>query len=360
MIKGVSLFANVGIAETYLYKHNIKIVVANELLPKRAKFYQELHPDCNMIVGDITQDEIFNNIVQESIKNGCEFLIATPPCQGMSVAGKMQEDDPRNSLIKYVVEFIKRVQPKNIIIENVPGVLKAYIIVNGKRVKIVDFIEQELKELGYFINYKVVDTADYGTPQTRKRAIFLISKDGIWHFPKKERQITVKEAIGHLPSLESGEKSLIPYHFAKEHNPRHILWLKHTPTGKTAFDNEKFYPVKENGERIKGYKTTYKRISWDKPAPTITMANGSISSQNNVHPGRLKPDGTYSDARVLSLKEIFILTGLPDDWEPPKWASENLIRQVIGEGIPPKLIDRLLKTMPKKQSLGGLFEFEAS
>ncbi|RTZ84821.1 MAG: hypothetical protein DSY95_05690, partial [SAR324 cluster bacterium] len=119
-------------------------------------------------------------------------------------------------------------------------------------------------------------------------------------------------------------------------------FLKHTPTGKTALQNKIHYPKKENGERIKGYATTYKRIEWDKPAPTITMANGSVSSQNNVHPGRLKADGTYSDARVLTLKEIFILTGLPDDWAPPEWASENLIRHVIGEGVPPKLIDAIL------------------
>jgi DNA (cytosine-5)-methyltransferase 1 len=107
------------------------------------------------------------------------------------------------------------------------------------------------------------------------------------------------------------------------------------------------YPKKEDGTRIKGYATTYKRIEWDKPAPTITMANGSVSSQNNVHPGTLKKDGTYSDARVLTLKEIFILTGLPDSWNPPSWASENMIRQVIGEGVPPKLIDSILTTIPK-------------
>ena len=107
------------------------------------------------------------------------------------------------------------------------------------------------------------------------------------------------------------------------------------------------YPKKADGTRIKGFATTYKRIEWDKPAPTITMANGSVSSQNNVHPGVLLEDGTYSNARVLTLKEIFILTGLPDDWNPPQWASENLIRQVIGEGVPPKLIDSLLSSMPK-------------
>lgn len=347
MLKGVSLFANVGIAETYIEKHNIKIVVANELIEKRAKFYSELYSDCNMICGDITNKEIYNKVLNEAKKNNCDFLLATPPCQGMSVAGKMQEDDPRNSLIKYVVKFIKDLRPSNIIIENVPGVLKTYIEKDGKKIKIVDFIENELKKENYFINYQIVDTADYGTPQTRKRAIFLISNKGVWKFPIKQKQITVKEAIGHLPSLESGEKSDIPYHFAKTHNERHILWMKHTPTGQTALNNKVYYPQKENGTKIKGYSTTYKRIEWDKPAPTITMANGSISSQNNVHPGRLLPNGTYSDARVLSLKEIFILTGLPDDWKPPKWASETLIRQVIGEGIPPRLIDNLLNTIPK-------------
>ena len=347
MLKGVSLFANVGIAETYIEKHNIKIVVANELIEKRAKFYSELYSDCNMICGDITNKEIYNKVLNEAKKNNCDFLLATPPCQGMSVAGKMQEDDPRNSLIKYVVKFIKDLRPSNIIIENVPGVLKTYIEKDGKKIKIVDFIENELKKENYFINYQIVDTADYGTPQTRKRAIFLISNKGLWKFPMKQQQITVREAIGHLPSLESGEKSDIPYHFAKNHNKRHILWMKHTPTGQTALNNKVYYPQKENGTKIKGYSTTYKRIEWDKPAPTITMANGSISSQNNVHPGRLLPNGTYSDARVLSLKEIFILTGLPDDWKPPKWASETLIRQVIGEGIPPRLIDNLLNTIPK-------------
>jgi len=346
-MKGVSLFANVGIAETYMKNHNINIVVANELIEKRALFYKELYPECKMIQGDITNKDIFNRVLKEAKKQHCEFLIATPPCQGMSVAGKMDENDPRNSLIIYVVKFIKELKPTNIIIENVPGILKTFISINGKKIKIIDYIFNKLKPLGYFIHSTLVDTADYGTPQTRKRAIFLISKIAEWKLPKKEKQITVKEAIGHLPSLESGEKSDIPYHYAKSHNKRHILWLRHTPTGKTAFENKIYYPQKEDGTRIKGYSTTYKRISWNKPAPTITMANGSVSSQNNVHPGRLKEDGTYSDARVLTLKEIFILMGLPDNWSPPKWASENLIRQVIGEGIPPKLIDRLLTTMPR-------------
>lgn len=347
-MNGVSLFANVGIAETYIHKHGINIVVANELLSNRAAFHHENHPNCKMIKGDITQSETYNAVLEYAKEKKCQFLIATPPCQGMSIAGKMQENDPRNSLIKFVIEMIKELQPLHVLIENVTGVLKTFISIEGKKTKIVDYINDSLKPLGYFINPVVVDAADYGTPQTRKRALFLISKIAKWELPPKMAKISVKEAIGNLPTLESGESSDIAYHYAKKHNPRHISVLHHTPSGKSALYNKVHYPKKEDGTRIKGFGTTYKRIDWDKPAPTITMANGSISSQNNVHPGRVKEDGTYSDARVLTLKEIFILTGLPDEWSPPKWASESLIRHAIGEGVPPKLIDAILTTLPKK------------
>ena len=347
MLKGVSLFANVGIAETYIKNHDIEIVVANELLANRAQFHQEMHKSSKMIQGDITNEDVFREVLEASKKEQCDFLIATPPCQGMSLAGKMQEDDPRNSLIKYVIKLAKELKPSNILIENVPKVLNTYLVHKGKKLKITEFISTELEPLGYIINPVVVDAADYGTPQSRKRAIYLISKKKKWELPPKQEKVTVREMIEHLPSLESGESSEIDYHRAKTHNDRHIAFLKQTPTGKTALHNKVHYPKKADGTRIKGYDTTYKRIEWDKPAPTITMANGSVSSQNNVHPGRKLSDGTYSDARVLTLKEIFILTGLPDDWRPPEWASENLIRQVIGEGVPPKLIETLLSTIPK-------------
>lgn len=350
MIKGTSLFCNVGIAETYLKKYDIDIVVANELLEDRAKFYKFCYPDTDVVTGDITDDEIFNLVVKKSKECGVEFLLATPPCQGMSVAGKMDEHDPRNSLIIKVVDFIKEVNPKNVIIENVPTMLKTSILINDEKIKIVDYINSELGN-DYKISFNILNAANYGTPQTRNRTIVLMSKLGDWKLPEKQRQITVRDAIGWLPSLESGQKSDIKYHFAPRHNERHILWMKHTPTGKSAFDNKIYFPQKEDGTRIKGFSTTYKRMSWDKPAPTITMCNGGISSQNNVHPGRLLKDGTYSDARVLSLKELMILTGLPDDWEIPEWASENLVRKVIGEGVPPKLIEAIIKNMPRNDEV---------
>jgi DNA (cytosine-5)-methyltransferase 1 len=345
LIKGVSLFANVGIAETYLANQDVEICVANELLRERVEFYNELYPECHMIQGDITTQHTYKKVLQTAQKENCDFLLATPPCQGMSVAGQMQEDDPRNSLIKYVVKMIQDLSPSFAIIENVPMILKTYLLHKGEKIKLVDFILNELPE--YKINYKIVNTADYATPQTRKRAIFLLSKHKKWEFPEPQKHISLKTAIGSLPSLNAGENSHIAYHKAKKHNARHILCMQHTPSGKTALQNEEFYPKKEDGTKIKGYRSTYRRMAWDKPAPTITMSNGSIASHTNVHPGRKLPDGTYSDARVLTLKEIFVLTGLPQDWTPPTWASEHFVRQVIGEGVPPRLIENLLATMPR-------------
>jgi DNA (cytosine-5)-methyltransferase 1 len=346
-MKGLSLFSNVGIAETYLKNQNINISVANELLRERVEFYTYHYPECKIIQGDITTQHTYKKVLDAALADKCDFLLATPPCQGMSVAGAMKENDPRNSLIKYVMKMIHDLNPSFAIIENVPKILKTYMLDKGEKIKVLDFILNSLPQ--YHVNYKIVNTADYGTPQSRQRAIFLISKKERWEFPQHEKMITLYESIGHLPSLESGETSSIKYHNAKKHNARHILAMQHTPSGKSAITNEVFYPKKEDGTRIKGYHSTYRRMSWDKPATTITMSNGSIASHTNVHPGKKLANGTYSNARVLSLKELFIVTGLPEDWEPPEWASEHFIRQVIGEGVPPKLIESLVCSMPKKR-----------
>lgn len=350
MIKWVSLFANVWIAEFYLKDLGIDIIVANELIDKRCGLYKHFYTDCDIICWDITNNNIYNEVLEKSFKNNCEFVIATPPCQGMSIAWKMQEDDPRNNLIIKAIDFIKDLEPNYAIIENVPSFFDTNVIINWKKIKIRDYLINELGEK-YELNMWILDASDYWTPQVRKRAITLITKIWIWKwdFPKKQNKISVRDSIWDLPSLESSENSNIKYHYAKKHNSNHILWMKHTPTWKTAFENEKFFPQKENWDRIKWFSTTYKRIEWDKPCPTITMSNWAISSQNNVHPWIILQDWTYSDARVLSIKEICILTWLPENIDFPNFASDNFIRQVIWEWVPPKMIKEIVKKMPKKQ-----------
>jgi DNA (cytosine-5)-methyltransferase 1 len=350
-MKFLSLFSCSGISEYYLDRLDINIVVANELLEDRGKVYKHIYPDCNMIVGDIKQK--YKEIIELCKQKNVEGIIATPPCQSFSNAGKKLDDDPRSPLFYFILKIMKEINPKYVIIENVPTFLTTKI---GDK-KIIDIITEEVGDRWEIID-SVLDAQYYETPQTRKRSISLFSRKDckVWKLPKKfiKNPITVQYTIGHLPSLESEEVSTInPFHYASKHNQNHILWMKHTPTGQTAFSNELYFPQKENGDRIKGYNTTYKRINWNKPCYTITMANGSISSQNNVHPGRLLDDGTYSDARVLTIYEIIMLTGLDDRWshlikeyKDNNNLSDNKIRQLIGESFPPKFCFHIFKTLP--------------
>lgn len=349
-IKVLSLFANVGVGEARLSEINhptkeFEVVVANELLKDRCDFYSNLYPSSKIIHGDITQSNVLDDIITTAVKEGVTMMIATPPCQGMSQAGRMSEDDPRNSLILKAMECFEEIRPQYMLIENVPQMLRTYISIDGIKVKIIDYLSDFTKKLGYQIKYGVFDASLYGTPQSRKRCFVRIYKDGLdWVDPPPQKKISVRDKIGMLPTLEAGQKSNLKWHNAKDHNAKHVLWMKNTPTGKTAFENEIYFPSKD-GRKISGFATTYKRIEWDVPAPTITMANGSVSSQNNVHPGRKLEDGTYSDARVLTILELLRLSGLPDDWNIPEGASDSLIRKVIGEAVPPYMMKTMVESI---------------
>ncbi len=374
-LKGISLFANVGVAETYLEEIGIDIVLANELNEKRARFYKHLYPNTEMIVGDITKNEIKQQLINKSKKYGIDFLIATPPCQGMSLAGKMDPTDERNQLISYAIDIIKELKPKYILLENVPQLLKTKIKINNKLITIPEYIHLELDEHYFFAKQNLVSAMDYEVPQMRKRNLFLLSrKDQAykWEVPNPKPQITLREAIGNLPSLDPLLKEgltetlkLFPDYLkkkemaekiSKHHHPpihakKHVITMMHTPSGKTAFDNEVYYPKKDNGERVNGHYNTYRRFDWDKPARTITQNNGVISSLCCVHPGRKyitnKGEFLYSDPRCLSIYEILIVFSLPKNWNIPDWADDNFVRHVIGEGIPPLLVKNIVSELTK-------------
>lgn len=346
-MKGASMFSSAGIAETYFKKAGLEIVVANEILEKRGKFYQEMYPKSKMIIGDIRDDNIKKEFISH-ISKEVEFLIATPPCQGVSTLGankkqKHFEIDKRNYLIFDTFDVIDNFDFNYILIENVPRFLKMYFPYDGRLCLLEEILNKKYGHK-YIIDIKILNAKDYGVPQSRPRAIIKMYKFGLkWNWPKPENEITLRDAISHLPSLESGEKSNLRYHYAKNHNLREILCMKYTSTGQSAISNKCYYPKKENGDRISGFHNTYKRMNWDLPAPARTMNNGNIGSHNNVHPGRKKEDGTYSDARVLTLRELFIVSSLPEEWEYPCTYSDSFIRTIIGEAIPPKFSYNIVK-----------------
>ncbi len=344
---GASLFSSAGIAETYLANTGVHISVANELIEERANLYQALNPDAKMISGNILDDSVFKQIVINSPKK-LDFLIASPPCQGMSVAGKNRNvnqmmSDERNYLVFKIIEFVRLKSPDYVIIENVPTFFKVLLPFQGETRNVMDILNLVFSD-EYQIEGNVYDAAEYGVAQRRNRAIIRMYRKGTtWGQPEKSEPLNVVDKIGHLPSIEAGEKSDIKWHFSRKHSTDHIRWMRHTPTGKSAFENDIHFPAKKNGNRIKSYNTTYRRIKWDEPAPTITMRNDAISSQLNVHPGRHLGNGLYSDARVLSPLELMMLTSLPENWRIPENKSELLIRRCIGESIPPLLICRIVE-----------------
>ncbi len=345
-LKGLSLFASAGIGEAYLSDIGVDIICANELIQKRADLHSALYPECKTICGSITDKSVFNDIIDSS--KGIDFLLASPPCQGMSIAGKNRDQatmimDNRNFLINYVFDVIKILHPKYVLIENVAQLLKILLPYKGKLLGVVDILNAKFGKQ-YEIDARVVDASDYGVPQTRIRAIIKLHPKSVrWDWPEPvNRKVTVQDAIGYLPSLEAGESSTLKWHYARPHSKENILWMSHTPTGCTAFWNEVYYPQKADGSKIKGYESSYRRIKWDEPAPTITIRNDCIASQRNVHPGRPKEDGTYSDARVLTPLELMLLDSLPADWNVPDDTPEILIRQVIGESIPPLMIKKIV------------------
>ena len=371
-LNGLSLFANVGVAETYLDELGIEIKLANELEPKRAKFYSHLYPKTNMIIGDITDEEIRKAIVLESKKNNVDFIIATPPCQGMSLAGKMDKFDKRNQLIYYAIEVIKKIKPKYILLENVPQLLRTKIKVDNVIISIPEYIHKELDDYYNFADENIVSARDYDVPQMRKRNIFLLSRKDmnyVWQVPKKKKTITLRDAIYDLPSVDPLLKEgleetlkLFPNYLIKKENAekvskfhrppihakKHVVAMMHTPSGCTAFDNKIFYPKKDDGTRVNGHYNTYRRFEWDKPARTITQNNGVISSLCCVHPGKpyvQNGEVLYSDPRCLTLYELFIVFSLPKDWNVPDWADERFIRRVVGEGIPPMLIKNIVEEL---------------
>lgn len=370
---GLSLFANVGIAEAYMKELEIDIKVANEIDVDRARFYQDVYPDTHMICGDITDDDTRMQIVNEAIECGVDFLIATPPCQGMSEAGLRLQFDPRNQLISYAIDVIKRVKPKYVLLENVPQQLTTKIRYNDEIVLIPEYIKRELGKEYNFNKETLIMAKDYGVPQLRERNIFLlVRKDTglVWEFPEKQAEITLEQAIGDLPSLdpylrdgmditlkhfpdyEQKRKkglSVSKWHYPPTHSWKQVEWMLHTPTGKSAIYNEKYYPQKEDGTPVKAHHNNYRRLKWDMPCRTITQNNGVISSLACVHPGReyCTEDGEvlYSDPRVLTIYELLIVMSLPLNWSIPEWANDNFIRKVFGEGIPSKLVKEIMKAL---------------
>lgn len=277
----LSLFSNIGVSEAYMKVDGFNVVVANELIPRRAKIYSDIYPSTQMIIGDIKNEEIYSNIIESSKELNVNVVIATPPCQGMSTIGTMDEKDDRNQLTVKIINVVKDLEPAYVMIENVPNFINTTINYNSHDILLTDLIKQELSNK-YKISINIINTEDYGIPQSRERMIILLSKNNIseWQIPEKEtKKVTLMDAIASLPMIDPYVKDitqqernkLFPFYEERRkraleisewneppvHVYRQVYAMMHTPTGTSAFDNiPEFRPKKIDGTYVKGYKNT--------------------------------------------------------------------------------------------------------
>ena len=282
-------------------------------------------------VKTISGDEI--NKLYSQKKNVIKVLAGCAPCQPFSsyaFKNKNKDKDKYNLLYEFG-RLVKEVHPDIVTMENVPAIASFKL-----KSVLADFVEV-LQNEGYNVKYKVVYCPDYGIPQTRKRLVLLASRLGnidlISPTHKKENYVTVKDAIGHLPSLEAGQGCPTDaLHRCRALSPLNLQRLKSTPYGGSWKD----WPAdlmlechkKESG---KSFGSVYGRMVWEEPSPTMTTLCTGIGNGRFGHPVQNRA----ISAREAALFQTFPITYkfFPNEHE----VSLTKASRYIGNAVPPKL-----------------------
>jgi len=344
----ISLFSGAGIGCYGFKLEGYECIATVEILEKRLRI-QQFNNKCKFESGYISDDITNTNtklkIIQElskwniNEKNTLDVIIATPPCQGMSVANHKKGNElNRNSLVVESINLIKDIEPKFFIFENVRIFLNTLCTdLDGNDKKIKDAIEVNLA--GYYhISYQVLNFKEYGCPSSRTRTLVIGTRKDLREitpldvFPERQKEKTLKEIIGHLPSLKNmgdiWEEDI--YHNFKKYNPIMLEWIRDIKEGESAFDNRDFKKTPHkivNGLIVKNVNKNgdkYKRQGWNKIAPCIHTRNDILSSQNTIHP---------EDNRVFSIREVMLMMAVPESFN---WSDKP-----ISELNSMKLVDKM-------------------
>ncbi|GEJ32969.1 TPA: DNA (cytosine-5-)-methyltransferase [Flavobacterium psychrophilum] len=373
----ISLFSSAGVGCYGFKSENFYCVATVEILEKRLNI-QRYNSKCvyesAYISDDITTIEAKNKIRAELLKwnikekaNELDVLIATPPCQGMSVANHKKGNElNRNSLVIESILLTKEIKPKFFIFENVRAFLNTECTdIDGKDKSIKEAIEVNLAG-EYHINYQVLNFKDYGNPSSRTRTLVIGTRKDLKEItpfnisPSLVKEKTLKETIGKLQTLKTmGEISETDiYHSFKKYTPTMQSWISDIKEGESAFDNKDLdkiphkivdgiiiYNANKNGDK-------YKRQYWSKVAPCVHTRNDILSSQNTVHP---------VDDRVFSIREVMLMMSVPNSFKWTEKSVEELnklsledkklflkkeemnIRHCLGEAVPTIIFQQIAK-----------------
>lgn len=375
----ISLFSSAGIGCYGFLDAGFECIATNELIERRINVQKCNHKckyDSGYICADITKQEtkdaLYEQIALWKKKEGVkrvDVLIATPPCQGMSVANHKKSDTEivRNSLVVESISIIKEIQPRFFIFENVPAFMKTVCTdVDGVDKPIAQAIEHNLGP-DYSYTSKVINFKNFGASSSRQRTLVIgVANDYADEvspyelFPDVVKEKTLREVIGHLRALKTfGEIDANDIYHAFRVYPEHMRsWIANIGEGESAFDNKddinKPHQIIDGKLVINQQKNgdKYRRQIWDKVGPCIHTRNDQLASQNTVHP---------SDDRVFSIRELMMMMTVPSSF---KWVTEDEgelnklsdeqkriflkkheinIRQSLGEAVPTAIFNAIAK-----------------
>jgi DNA (cytosine-5)-methyltransferase 1 len=333
MIKAVDLFCGIGGLTRGLLNANINVVAGVDLdnTCKYAYTTNNLTHDGNQV--DFINESVSDlkpEVIQEYFKGADYTLLAgCAPCQPFSRHQKDKTNRKQHSKWGLLYDFaakINRTSPDIVSMENVPSLINEDVF--------LDFIEA-LEELNYHINWQIVNAADYGVPQRRRRLLLLASKLGeikLIEPTQKNNHITVKEAIGHLDSIISGQKNQNdPLHTSSKLRAINIDRIKASKPGGSWKDwPVELRPTCYTKESGKTYTSVYGRMSWDDVSPTLTTQFPMYGTGRFGHP---------EQNRAISLREGSLLQSFPEDYQ--FYSGDSFIRthisRQIGNAVPVKL-----------------------
>ena len=322
---------------------NYETVLAVDNNKHAIETFSHNFPNAKTIVGDILLDTVKKEIIDSAKNLNVNMIIGGPPCQGFSNKGKkLGLDDPRNFLFLEYLEVVEKLKPEIFIIENVKSMVTA---ANGY---FMNEIQNKIESLGYYMTCSILNSKNYGVPQSRERAFILAYRHKTLSlpFPETDTPITVRQAISDLSYLNSGEGSFISeyknqYQSDYQYNLRknsHALY-NHIASNHSEIALKKLslIPAERGKECLppnmignQKFKTTWGRLVWDDVSPTIDTRFDTPSNGKNSHPYLNRAITPREAARIQSFPDTFKFLG-----------KKTEICKQIGDAVPPLLSKKL-------------------
>lgn len=325
----IDLFCGAGGLTTGLKKAGFSVLAGFELNTTAAETYKCNHKRTKIYIADISLADPSKIMTDLNIQKGeLDLLAGCPPCQGFSSHTTRNKsssvEDDRNNLIFEVLRFVEVMLPKTIMLENVPGLAKDHRI---------DIFKKKLKTLGYIINedsVKILDAADFGVPQRRKRMLLQASRFGVIDSPEKVKQrTTVEDTIGNLIIPELSKDPL--HSLSQPRSERVNEIIRNIPKNggsRTELPIHLWLPC--HIRRPGSYRDVYGRMAWKDVAPTITGGCTNPSKGRFLHP---------EQNRAITLREAALLQTFPEDYNFSLSKGKDFVALMIGNALPPRLIE---------------------